>query len=100
MNKSISRVWTFASDSNPTVEYQTLQYKDGTTSCSCKGWCRRVAADGTRSCKHTRYVDMGTADHQCKATHNYKTQNVDTSHAKHKSSNSPNSDGASSPSNS
>jgi hypothetical protein len=72
MNKSISRVWTFASDSNPNTEYQTLQYADGTTSCSCKGWTRRVAADGSRSCKHTRWVDLGTADHQCKATHNYQ----------------------------
>jgi hypothetical protein len=62
MNKKISKVWTFRSDSNPSVQYETLQFVDGSTSCNCKGWTRRVAADGTRSCKHTRYVDMGTAD--------------------------------------
>jgi hypothetical protein len=74
MNKQITRVWSFASDSNPNIEYETLQYVDRTTSCNCKGWTRRVAQDGSRSCKHTRYVDMGTADHQCKTTHNYQEQ--------------------------
>ena len=71
MNKNISQVWTFASDSNPNVSYQTLQYVDGSTSCNCPGWTRRVAPDGSRSCKHTRCVDMGTADNLCTATHNY-----------------------------
>ncbi len=75
MNKQITRVWTFASDSNPNIEYETLQYADGTTSGNCKGWTRRVAADGTRSCKHVRLVDMGIADHHCTATHNYATTN-------------------------
>ncbi len=74
MNKQITRVWSFASDSNPRIEYQTLQYTDGTVSCNCKGWTRRVAADGSRSCKHTRLVDMGTADANCTATHNYEQQ--------------------------
>jgi len=74
MTKQITRVWSFASDSNPNVEYQTLQYADGTTSCNCKGWTRRLAADGSRSCKHTRLVDMGTADRQCKATHSYELE--------------------------
>jgi hypothetical protein len=83
MNKPISRVWTFASGSNPDIEYETLQYVDGTTSCGCPGWTRRVAADGSRSCKHTRYVDMGTADNHCRATHNYEQQTKQTSHAKH-----------------
>lgn len=72
MNKSITRVWTFRSDSNPNIEYETLQYQDGSTSCNCKGWTRRVAADGTRTCKHCRLVDMGTADSNCIATHNYQ----------------------------
>jgi hypothetical protein len=72
MNKQITRVWTFASDSNPNIEYETLQYMDGSTSCKCKGWTRRVVADGTRSCKHCRLVDMGTADDHCHATHNYQ----------------------------
>jgi hypothetical protein len=83
MNKPISRVWTFASDSNPNIEYQTLQYRDGTTSCSCKGWTRRVAPDGSRSCKHTRYVDMGTADVHCRAKHSYEPQAKGISHANH-----------------
>jgi hypothetical protein len=46
MTKQISRVWSFASDSNPKIEYETLQYRDGTTSCNCKGWTCRVAPDG------------------------------------------------------
>ena len=84
MNKQIARVWTFASGSNPNIEYETLQYMDGTTSCACPGWTRRVAADGSRSCKHSRYVDMGTADHHCKATHTYEQQKQhQISHAKH-----------------
>ena len=73
MTKNISKVWTFSSDSNPNVQYETLQYTDGTTSCNCKGWTRRVAADGSRSCKHVRFVDMGIADHHCTATHNYES---------------------------
>src|SRR5437773_8122606 len=90
MNKQIKKVWTFASDSNPNIEYETLQYADGTTSCNCKGWCRRVAPDdGSRSCKHTRYVDMGTADDHCRATHSYESQKKDISHAKHQIFHSP-----------
>jgi hypothetical protein len=73
MNKQITRVWSFASDSNPNIEYETLQYVDGTKSCNCMGWTRRVT-DGTRSCKHTRYVDMGIASNHCTATHNYQPQ--------------------------
>ncbi len=84
MNKPIAQVWTFRSDSNPDIEYETLQYLDDTTSCNCKGWTRRVAADGSRSCKHTRYVDMGTADDHCSATHSYEPQQQkQTNHAKH-----------------
>jgi hypothetical protein len=72
MKTKIARVWTFPSDSNPNVNYETLQYEDGATSCNCKGWTRRVAAEGSRSCKHTRYVDMGIADQYCSASHNYE----------------------------
>jgi len=99
MSKSITRVWIFMSDSNRNIDYETLKYLDGATLALAKvglavwpGW--------QPSCKHTRYVDMGTADNHCTATHNYETQNKNTSHAKNQSSNSPNSDGASSPSNS
>ena len=80
MSKAISKVWTFPSDSNPDKEYETLQYTDGTTSCNCKGWTRRVAADGSRSCKHTRLVDQGTADVHCKASHNYESRKENQIH--------------------
>ena len=83
MKKQITRVWTFASGSDPNIEYETLQYVDGTASCGCPGWTRRVAVDGSRSCKHTRYVDMGTADDHCKAKHIYEQQRKGISHSKH-----------------
>ena len=73
MSKPIRQVWTFRSDSDPGMQYETLCYSDGSTSCGCKGWTRRVAADGSRSCKHTRWVDQGMADRHCIATHNYET---------------------------
>ena len=75
MKKPISQVWTFDSDSNPDISYETLRYTDQSMSCNCPGWTRRVAADGSRSCKHTRAVDMGTADQQSKASHSYEPAN-------------------------
>jgi hypothetical protein len=71
MSKAITKVWTFQSDSNPDKTYETLQYDDGTTSCNCPGWTRRVAQDGSRSCKHTRLVDQGLADSHCVSSHSY-----------------------------
>ena len=71
MSKPISQVWTFHSDSNPDINYETLRYTDQSMSCNCPGWTRRVAADGSRSCKHTRSIDMGTADQQSSASHSY-----------------------------
>jgi len=71
MSKEVAKVWEFASGSNPNKRYEALQYTDGTTSCNCMGWTRRVAADGSRSCKHTRMIDMGSADRECAATHDY-----------------------------
>jgi hypothetical protein len=68
---TIRRVWTFVSSSNPSHEYETLQYSDGALSCNCPGWTRRVASNGSRSCKHTRLVDMGRADLHCAASHDY-----------------------------
>ncbi len=67
---AIAKCWTFASSSGG-GRYQTLLYADGTTSCECLGWCRRVAADGSRSCKHTRSVLMGNADRECLSLHDY-----------------------------
>ncbi len=67
---AISKCWTFASSSGG-GRYQTLLYVDSSTSCECPGWCRRVAEDGSRSCKHTRSVLMGTADRECETSHDY-----------------------------
>jgi hypothetical protein len=75
MKKPISQVWTFVSDSNPDIDYETLRYTDQSMSCNCPGWTRRVAADGSRSCKHTRSIDMGTADQQSTASHSYEPTN-------------------------
>ena len=71
MSKPIQQVWRFNSDSDPHKEYETLRYPDGSTSCNCPGWTRRLAPDGSRSCKHTRLIDLGRADALCVATHNY-----------------------------
>jgi hypothetical protein len=71
MSKPIAKVWTFPSDSNPSKSYETLQYTDGSTSCNCMGWTRRVAADGSRSCKHTRFVNQGIANSHCTSSHAY-----------------------------
>jgi len=58
--------WMFGSKSNPSaVPHETIQYVDGTTSCNCFGWCRRVQSDGSRSCTHTRLVEQGLADGHC-----------------------------------
>jgi len=70
--KKIKKCWTFESSSGSKT-YQTLEYVDGSTSCNCAGWTRRVAKDGTRSCKHTRAVDMGTADYDSIACKDYGT---------------------------
>ena len=84
MSQPVQQVWTFVSDSNPDREYQTLRYHDGTTSCNCPGWTRRVAGDGSRSCKHTRWVDLGQAGRHCTATHNYQTSTPSPHHAQRK----------------
>ena len=78
MNKPVRQIWVFSSDSNPTLEYQTLQYADGSTSCNCKGWTRRTASDGSRSCKHTRWVDLKVADQHCVASHTYSNKQPPT----------------------
>lgn len=70
--KVISKVWTFQSESRADKTYETLQYTDSSTSCGCPGWCRRVATDGSRSCRHTRLVDQGIADSECFSARFYK----------------------------
>lgn len=72
--KTIAKCWTFVSDSNPDNEYETLQYTDLSTSCNCRGWTmggKRLDAQGNRSCKHTRAVDMGKADRMSTTFHDY-----------------------------
>lgn len=71
--KCITKCWWFASSSS-NKEYETLQYDNGSTSCNCPGWTRRVANDGSRSCKHTRYVDSNQADDKCIRSHDYQTK--------------------------
>ena len=71
MSKDIAKVWEFPSGSNPNKKYETLQYTDESTSCNCPGWTRRVDANGNRSCKHTRMIDMGSADRECTSNHDY-----------------------------
>ena len=83
MKKPISQVWTFDSDSNPDINYETLRYTDQSMSCNCPGWTRRVAADGSRSCKHTRSIDMGTADQHSTATHSYEPLKPQPQHQHH-----------------
>jgi len=70
MKAAIAKCWTFPS-SRGDRRYQTLLYADGSTSCDCPGWCRRVAADGSRSCRHTRSVLLGSADRECEGIHDY-----------------------------
>lgn len=62
--KTVSMCYVFASDSNPSKVYQTLQYNTGETSCECPGWTRRCVG-GIRTCKHTRTIDAGMADKLC-----------------------------------
>lgn len=59
--KSLHTTFFFKSSSGDGL-YQTLLYDDKTTSCDCKGWTRRVAGDGSRSCKHTRLVEAGLGE--------------------------------------
>lgn len=69
--KTISKVWIFQSDSNPDKEYEAILYTDGSTSCNCFGWCRRVQPDGSRTCKHVRAIEMNRADNQCVSLKDY-----------------------------
>ena len=70
MSIAISKAWVFASSSGD-GQYQTLLYANGSTSCDCKGWTRRVARDGSRTCKHVRLVEMSRADFECLSSKDY-----------------------------
>ena len=74
--KTVAKVWTMASSSSSKT-YETLQYTDGTTSCNCPGWTRRVdKVTGERSCKHTKAVDSGRADAMSVAMSDYTSNAV------------------------
>lgn len=60
--KTVITCFMFASSSDPSKLYDTLLYVDNSTSCPCPGWTRRVQADGSRSCKHTRLICAGLAE--------------------------------------
>lgn len=59
LRAAIVESWTFTSDSRAGVEYETLRLVGGALTCNCPGWTRRVDASGSRTCKHTRAVQMG-----------------------------------------
>lgn len=69
ITKKVAKVWYMPSKSNPSVTYETLQYNDGSLSCNCPGWCKRVATDGTRSCCHVRLIHAGIAKPALDYTH-------------------------------
>src|SRR5574342_347954 len=54
--------WRFQSSSSNKV-YETLRWSDNSLSCDCPGWTRRVAKDGSRSCKHVRSVLLKSASY-------------------------------------
>lgn len=68
--KTIKKTWIFQSDSSD-KEYESILYTDGSTSCNCFGWCRKVQPDGSRTCKHVRAIEMNRADAQCVSSKDY-----------------------------
>ena len=63
---SAGSVWLIGDRQELRVRLEAL----GLDAHARRAW--RVAADGSRSCKHTRWVDQGVADRHCVATHNYQ----------------------------
>ncbi|MCZ6690205.1 MAG: hypothetical protein O7H41_11415 [Planctomycetota bacterium] len=55
MPKEYFVVGTFKASSGRTW-WRVSRDENGDLSCTCPGWCRRVAADGSRTCKHVRKV--------------------------------------------
>ena len=52
IGRTIVRQFQYRSSSSPNITYSTLLYDDGTASCNCPAWTRRVDAQGARTCKH------------------------------------------------
>lgn len=67
--------WCFRSSSSKKL-YETIRYTDSSLSCDCPGWTRRVAPDGSRTCKHVRSVLIGTAQIEA-VRHNALSGNKD-----------------------
>lgn len=75
--------WLFRSEHSDEV-HETLKHSDGSLSCSCRGWTRRVhdrscrfygiKAKSTtdcgcqRSCKHVRWVKLDVADQRAETS--------------------------------
>ena len=76
IKKAIQKVWIFPSKSSDKT-YETLKYADGTISCNCMGWTRHIKMDGSRSCRHTRSVDLGRADIESTDRHSYTDEIVE-----------------------
>ena len=76
MNKNISKVCgPFSSDSIPAFNMKPCQSLPLPTNdlLQLQGLDRAVwPLTEAASCKHTRSVDMGTADNQCNAAHDYE----------------------------
>lgn len=66
MNAIPTYQWRFASSSG-SGHHETLQYTNGTLTCSCPGWTKRCV-NGIRTCKHVRFVQTGVANQEA-ATH-------------------------------
>jgi hypothetical protein len=58
VTKTIVKSFQFRSKSDASIVYSTLIFQDGTVSCNCAGWCKRVADDGSRSCRHTQSPEV------------------------------------------
>lgn len=54
-------VFFYQSSSSAETQYQTLLYKDGSTSCDCPGWKFKRRNAPARTCKHTREVETDQA---------------------------------------
>ena len=72
---ALQKTWTFKSSSNPNKAYEAQLHDDGHISCGCPGWCKRTASDGSRSCKHTRWVEQGVADTYADGVTNFTGSN-------------------------
>ncbi len=57
----VASVFPYKSSSSPGTVYECRLYTDGSTSCQCPGWTRRIGAGGLRECKHTKDVDKKKA---------------------------------------